>query len=331
MRANLSTFDELEWLELEDIDSELEDAASTRFTYDGVPRVVRYLLSIGEFERALDECVRRGKADPKTYPGYLDTNFLSDLVFFKIHPRDGRFISRDEFDYQSLSKDWLEIRDTKVSPALLRAGRTSERLPQDCYRPSGSPLASIARVGVFYNGSEKGNCLYDDAACKRDPADPTGEKWLMLSPEEGLAELVKGVLALGVRDLYLAINTPGENKFETPSTMERLRTAAALAPVFCERGVDVHLMTWLDPSDQFLLDAERNLRAICDRAPIRSLVFDVEDTWADTLARQGKLQRRKPAEEAEALLTRSWRFKGWRCPLGVTSTDLFANRGGAGH
>src|SRR5262249_4884112 len=150
----------------------------------------------------------------------------------------------DEANYKSLSQDWLQIRDTEVSAALSRAGRTSERLPQDCYRPPSWLLAPIVRVGVFYNGSSKGNCLYDDAACKRDPADPTGDTWLKLSPEEGLAELVEGVLALGVTDLYLAINTPGENKFETPSTMERLRTAAALAPVFCERGVDVHLMAW---------------------------------------------------------------------------------------
>src|SRR5262249_10330754 len=186
MRANLSTFDELEWfpeleddlawLELEDLDDELEDGTQTRFTYDGVPRVVRYLLSIGEFARALDECVRRGKADPKTYPGYLNPNYLSDLVFFKVYPRDGRFISRDEADYEKLSHDWLKIRDTEVTGALSRAGRTSERLPQDCYRPIGSDIATIARVGVFYNGSRCGNCLYDDAACKRDPADPAGEK-----------------------------------------------------------------------------------------------------------------------------------------------------------
>ena len=97
--------DDLAWLQLDDLDDELENVTRTRFTYNGVPRLIRYPLSIGEVEGALDECVRRGQADPKSYPNYLDPNFLNDLLFFKLYPkRRGRFISRNEADYTSLRK-----------------------------------------------------------------------------------------------------------------------------------------------------------------------------------------------------------------------------------
>ena len=51
--------------------------------------------------------------------GIRSENQLSDLVFFGRHPeRRGRYISRTEAGYSSLSREWLEIRDRIVRPAL---------------------------------------------------------------------------------------------------------------------------------------------------------------------------------------------------------------------
>ena len=51
--------------------------------------------------------------------GIRDENTLSDLVFFARHPeRSGRYISSGEPNYSSLSREWLDIRDRIVRPAL---------------------------------------------------------------------------------------------------------------------------------------------------------------------------------------------------------------------
>ena len=53
--------------------------------------------------------------------GYRDENQLTDLVFFARHPeRFGRSIRRDEPDYATLSREWLDVRDRLVRPALAR-------------------------------------------------------------------------------------------------------------------------------------------------------------------------------------------------------------------
>ncbi|HEY7204167.1 MAG TPA: hypothetical protein VIA61_07725 [Methylomirabilota bacterium] len=51
--------------------------------------------------------------------GIRDENTLSDLVFFARHPeRSGRYITSGEPNYSALSREWLDIRDRIVRPAL---------------------------------------------------------------------------------------------------------------------------------------------------------------------------------------------------------------------
>lgn len=51
--------------------------------------------------------------------GIRDENTLSDLVFFARHPeRSGRYIASGEPNYSALSREWLDIRDRIVRPAL---------------------------------------------------------------------------------------------------------------------------------------------------------------------------------------------------------------------
>jgi hypothetical protein len=51
--------------------------------------------------------------------GIRSENELSDLVFFSRHPeRNGRYISSTEPGYSTLSREWLDIRDRIVRPAL---------------------------------------------------------------------------------------------------------------------------------------------------------------------------------------------------------------------
>jgi hypothetical protein len=289
MKTLETSFDELEWFD--ELGDEAEWEGEAPFTYDKVPRVVEYLLSVGEVERALDEIIRRGETNE---------NYLSDLVFFKRHPeRNGRYISQEDKDYKALSQEWLQIRDTLVRQALARAGQAPPGYSRQCYPGTTNRApAPIVRLGVFYSGN---------------------------LPRENFGELLKAVADLGVTDLYFEINyQKGEvtekrkcsqvapsPQFSTAATLERMNTAAVLASDFCRVGVDVHLMTWLWPTDSYLLDAASVLRGVCERAPIRSLLFDVEDCWGDVSGNESN---------ARALVQRAWRFDNWPCELGATST-----------
>ena len=54
--------------------------------------------------------------------GLRDRDDLTNLVFFARHPqREGRPLRRDEPDFGPLSREWLQIRDAVVAPALGRA------------------------------------------------------------------------------------------------------------------------------------------------------------------------------------------------------------------
>lgn len=62
--------------------------------------------------------------------GTTNENTLANMVFFARHPeRNGRAISRNEHNFRSLSKEWLNIRDTIIRP-LLRGETTYPTVPQ---------------------------------------------------------------------------------------------------------------------------------------------------------------------------------------------------------
>ena len=74
--------------------------------------------------------------------GLRDRNQLANLVFFARHPeRQGRKLLPDEPDYRSLSREWLQIRDTIVDPVL---GPTGPTPPTSTGPPAAGPLAAVA-------------------------------------------------------------------------------------------------------------------------------------------------------------------------------------------
>ncbi len=136
MRAKLSTFDELEWLP--ELETEWE-------SYGG---------SSANESKLVSSSIRRGTTDE---------NSLTDLVFFRRHPeRNGRSISKNERNYQTLAQEWLRIRDTLVRP-LLRTpnSRLPSTTPTSSAPMSGSVAARILdearrRVG-FHEGQNNDN------------------------------------------------------------------------------------------------------------------------------------------------------------------------------
>src|SRR5262249_25930527 len=74
--------------------------------------------------------------------GHRDENRLTNLVFFKRHPgRQGRPLSKGEPGFSDLNREWLDIRDRLVRPAL--------RQPA-----SPPPHSSHPRPGPAPGGSE---------------------------------------------------------------------------------------------------------------------------------------------------------------------------------
>lgn len=56
--------------------------------------------------------------------GDRDVNTLTNVVFYARHPeRQGQPIRRGENEFEQLSREWLDIRDSLVRPALARAGQ----------------------------------------------------------------------------------------------------------------------------------------------------------------------------------------------------------------
>ena len=92
-----------EWAdELGDFDSEFDGFEEE----DTVDRPSREFLAI---QRAIQQGVR-------------SENDLTNMAFFARHPeRKGRKLSREEPNFQQLSREWLDIRDRVVRPALARA------------------------------------------------------------------------------------------------------------------------------------------------------------------------------------------------------------------
>lgn len=83
------------------------------FRFSDFPEEVLKPLREGKEKTAVQKAVAVGK---------LGENLLSDLVFFHRHPaRGGRLIQKGEPDFNTLSSQWLTIRDTMVRPVVAAA------------------------------------------------------------------------------------------------------------------------------------------------------------------------------------------------------------------
>ena len=77
--------------------------------------------------------------------GTTDENRLADLIFFRRHPeRNGRPISRSEPNSQQLGREWLDIRDRLVRPALA----STAPFPTPAPGPVPSPTGLLPVVGI---------------------------------------------------------------------------------------------------------------------------------------------------------------------------------------
>jgi N-acetyl-anhydromuramyl-L-alanine amidase AmpD len=76
-------------------------------------REIQSALDIGREGLAVLMAIMRGERD---------VNTLTNMIFFARHPeRQGRKISRGEPGYEGLAREWLDIRDRLVGPAIRKA------------------------------------------------------------------------------------------------------------------------------------------------------------------------------------------------------------------
>jgi hypothetical protein len=81
--------------------------------------------------------------------GFRDENNLTNLIFFARHPeRGGRKLEQSEPGFQALSREWLEIRDKLVRPALAPAVPTKPAPPV----PTGGTLRYGVPGGKILSG-----------------------------------------------------------------------------------------------------------------------------------------------------------------------------------
>lgn len=126
-----------------------------------LPPIVANFLRQGKEREAIRAAIATGRRNE---------NQLSDMLFFHRHPeRNGRLIQKNEPNFQSLSQEWLRIRDQIVRPELKGKPpytppdpQTSCAVPQ---RSTSSELEIFTPVG-FELSSVRPNarlCLYQYA------------------------------------------------------------------------------------------------------------------------------------------------------------------------
>lgn len=125
-------FDLAQFLETPDTASDWADEAAgleDESSYLSLPRSVLAMLKGGLAAAAVKLAIRYGQRDE---------NQLTNMVFFARHPeRNGRSLSATEPNFQQLSREWLDIRDRIVRPAL----RGSSTAPSSGRTPSASPAS----------------------------------------------------------------------------------------------------------------------------------------------------------------------------------------------
>jgi len=227
------------------LDWEFESEA--RFSYDGIPPIVRALLDKNLVDRALEEAVRHGDTN---------INHLTDLAFFKLYPdRQGRFIATSDSDFSAMSRTWNQLRDTVVKEALARVRAFPAPTRAPCYQPPAT-AGGVRRVWIF----------------STIPTDPNN-----------LPGFVVARYQAGFTDIVFEINDKPDHKKATIGDFvvprARLDALRNMIPEFCHLGIDVHLMCWLQPDAAFMQAVAATMQPLCQTLPVRSLLFDLEEPW----------------------------------------------------
>lgn len=81
---------------------------------------------------------------------------------------------------------------------------------------------------------------------------------------------------LRVTDVVIALNLNTDRNFQVRGSPGRvIEVATALQ----QMDVEVHLMTWLRPTQQFITDCARTMLPLAESAGATSVLFDVEGEW----------------------------------------------------
>jgi hypothetical protein len=84
--------------------------------------------------------------------------------------------------------------------------------------------------------------------------------------------------------------------------------------LFEKAGIDIHLMTWIKPSEEYIEDCAKKTLPLCEQIGARSLMFDVEEPW------HGLSASHLSEGESRRIVTKYFcpLFGATSCCLGVT-------------
>ena len=247
------------------------ESPEQEFDFSSIPHAVLSALSGGPENVAIRLAVALGNRDEDR---------LTSLIFFWRHAeRGGRKLVAGEPGFDALAKEWLDIREALVRPALARSSSLAAS-------PGASGGSVIARVWAFVMG------VPTKAASQ--------------------AKFVKKVGGLQLTDVALMINSLSDTEFAVSPA--RKTAIGEIAAALRATNVDTHLVTWLRPTERYLSEAAAQLRGLCVDSRARSLMFDVEEPWTRNPAIHGKHAEAK----AQAIVDRLWGFTSWPCPLGAS-------------
>jgi hypothetical protein len=137
------------------------------------------------------------------------------------------------------------------------------------------------------------------------------EVWMFALPgifTGGTKAGLDGLKKMKVTDAVLAIH----NQFTPVTTMN---TAAVKSVTASLLGMDiaVHWMIQPEPTATHIKDAASTLLPLCKDIHIKSLMFDVEESWSNSKLKLGKADYAKVISDVFEPA-----FSSWPCPLGVT-------------
>ena len=197
------------------------------------------LSAVGSAASAVMEALRNGlwpnAVRLAIAGGQRDPNALTNLVFFARHPeRNGRPLAQGEPDFARLSREWLDIRNNLVRPAL--AGGASEGLDDDGAEDAEALDASGVRaLQQALNQLIGANLVVDGISGPR-----TREAVRSFQSRQGLVpDGIAGPLTLGAIQTALA-QLQGGATTPTPPTVPvpPVTVATACAGLRCPETLD---------------------------------------------------------------------------------------------
>jgi len=127
---------------------------------------------------------------------------------------------------------------------------------------------------------------------------------------------VSTIADLQVTDVAVMINNEWGDFNVKWTARQLIELAAQLRSI----NVAFHLLSWLQPTERYMVSAAASLRGLCENTGARSLQFDVEESWF----RHPSIYKQGDSPEvitgrARAAVERYWQFDSWPCLLGATS------------